>query len=72
MQSPGPDQRRPLDAAEVHRLSNSVEVLTNIFYLVEMHLDQPEQISHFLAIGQPALAVLEDFIRSEFAEIRSK
>ena len=69
MQSLGPDQRGPFDSATLRRLSNSVEVLSNIFYLVEMHLNNPEQIEHFIAIGKPSLEELHDFVRGEFARI---
>jgi hypothetical protein len=68
----GPNQRGPLESATLRRLGNSVEVLGNIFYLLELHTEHPEQIEHFLALGKPALAELEDFVREEFARSGSK
>ena len=68
----GENQREPLDLGTLHRLANSVEVLGNIFYLLELHTEHPQQIEHFLAIGKPALAELNDFIRGEFARKQFK
>ena len=59
-----------MDPVILHRLANSVEVLGNIFYLLELHTDSPEKIEHFIEIGKPALAALQDFIRREFNPIR--
>jgi hypothetical protein len=71
VQSSEPNQRGFVESATLRRLSVSVEVLSNIFYLLESHTQQPEQIKHFLAIGEPALAELQDFIRGEFARSTS-
>jgi len=66
----GAERHSSIDTATLRRLANSVEALGNIFYLLEMHLDHPEQIEHFLAVGRPALAYLQDFVRGEFNPIR--
>ena len=71
MESLGPSQRESLDPATLRRLANSIEVLGNIIYLVEMHLDNPEQIEHFIAIGKPSLEELYDFVRGEFGAVPS-
>jgi hypothetical protein len=70
MESSGLHRHNSIDAATLRRLANSVEALGNIFYLLEMHLNHPEQIEHFLAIGKPALQELQDFVRREFNPIR--
>ena len=67
MEFSGP--QRPLDENILRKLANSVEVLGNIFYLVEMHVDHPDQIAHFMDIGKPALAELQDFVRRQFVRL---
>jgi hypothetical protein len=68
----GPERHNSIDTATLRRLANSVEALSNIFYLLEMHLDHPEQIEHFLTLGRPALGYLQDFVREEFTRSNSQ
>jgi hypothetical protein len=65
MESSDPQRHNFIDAATLRRLANSVEVLGNIFYLLEMHIHRPERIEHFLGIGKPALEELQDFVYHE-------
>jgi hypothetical protein len=61
-----------LDKDTLQGLANSVETIINIFYLIEVYRDHPEQIDYLVSIGAPALRSLVDFVHSEPTDHRSK
>jgi hypothetical protein len=58
-----PDARaRPQELMHLDDLSNSVETLANIFYLMQCHAENPETIVSLVAIAKPVVERLEEFI----------